>query len=187
MKLYIDGQWVDSSSGETIEKYNPVTGEVLGKFPAATKEDVDRAIDAAEEAFEAWNEMGSVARSKILYRARELIEKDRGGELEQLLMNENGKILKEAKEEVDGVIDQIQYYAEFARKINGEVVEGANSTRKIFQYKVPYGIVVALTPWNFPADGCQEAGARPPHGKHRCPEAQQRHAVHCRVACEEVH
>ncbi|GGM73111.1 aldehyde dehydrogenase [Thermogymnomonas acidicola] len=150
MKLYIDGQWVDSSSGETIEKYNPVTGEVLGKFPAATKEDVDRAIDAAEEAFEAWNEMGSVARSKILYRARELIEKDRG-ELEQLLMNENGKILKEAKEEVDGVIDQIQYYAEFARKINGEVVEGANSTRKIFQYKVPYGIVVALTPWNFPA------------------------------------
>lgn len=141
---------MDSSSGETIEKYNPVTGEVLGKFPAATKEDVDRAIDAAEEAFEAWNEMGSVARSKILYRARELIEKDRG-ELEQLLMNENGKILKEAKEEVDGVIDQIQYYAEFARKINGEVVEGANSTRKIFQYKVPYGIVVALTPWNFPA------------------------------------
>nr|5M4X_A Chain A, D-glyceraldehyde dehydrogenase (NADP(+)) [Thermoplasma acidophilum DSM 1728]5M4X_B Chain B, D-glyceraldehyde dehydrogenase (NADP(+)) [Thermoplasma acidophilum DSM 1728]5M4X_C Chain C, D-glyceraldehyde dehydrogenase (NADP(+)) [Thermoplasma acidophilum DSM 1728]5M4X_D Chain D, D-glyceraldehyde dehydrogenase (NADP(+)) [Thermoplasma acidophilum DSM 1728] len=149
-KLYIDGQWVNSSSGKTVDKYSPVTGQVIGRMEAATRDDVDRAIDAAEDAFWAWNDLGSVERSKIIYRAKELIEKNRA-ELENIIMEENGKPVKEAKEEVDGVIDQIQYYAEWARKLNGEVVEGTSSHRKIFQYKVPYGIVVALTPWNFPA------------------------------------
>jgi NAD-dependent aldehyde dehydrogenases len=79
-----------------------------------------------------------------------LIEKNRQ-ELENLLILENGKIVKQAKEEVDGVIDQLQYYAEFAEKITGDVVEGSTSTRKIFQYKVPYGVVVAITPRNFTA------------------------------------
>ena len=150
MKNFIDGEWVDSSSGETIDKISPVDGKVIGTFPSATRDDVDRAIDAAENSFESWFSLGSVARSKIIYRARELIEQDRK-ELEALLMKENGKIKLETKEEVDGVIDQIQYYAEFARKITGDLVEGDTSTRKIFQYKVPVGVVVALTPWNFPA------------------------------------
>lgn len=150
MRLLIDGKWVDSQSGEELNKYNPSTGKLYGKFPAATKEDVNSAIDAAESSFEKWFALGSVARSKILYRARELIEKSRS-ELENLLMTENGKTTIEARQEVDGVIDQIQYYAEFARKITGDIVEGDTSTRKIFQYKVPYGVVVALTPWNFPA------------------------------------
>jgi len=66
--------------------------------------------------------LGSVERSKIIYRAKELIEKNRK-ELENLLMIENGKIKPQAVEEVDGVLDQIQYYAEFARKITGDVVE----------------------------------------------------------------
>lgn len=79
-----------------------------------------------------------------------MIEKNRQ-ELENLLILENGKIVKQAKEEVDGVIDQLQYYAEFAEKITGDVVEGSTSTRKIFQYKVPYGVVVAITPRNFTA------------------------------------
>jgi len=150
MKNFIDGEWVDSSNGETLNKISPVDGQVIGTFPSATRDDVDRAIESAEESFEKWFALGSVARSKILYRANELIMKHRD-ELESLLMKENGKIKLETKEEVDGVIDQIQYYAEFARKITGDLVEGDTSTRKIFQYKVPVGVVVALTPWNFPA------------------------------------
>lgn len=150
MKLLINGSWVDSESEGELTKYDPSTGKVMGTFPAASREDVNNAIDAAEESYEKWFAMGSVARSKILYRTRELIEASRG-ELESLLIAENGKPPIEARQETDGVIDQIQYYAEFARKITGEIVEGDTSSRKIFQHKVPYGVVVALTPWNFPA------------------------------------
>lgn len=150
MQMYIDGEWTDSSSGDTLKKYNPSTGEVLEEFPAGKKTDVDRAMDAAESSFEKWHEIGSVERSRIIYKARELIEKNRG-ELGNILISENGKVVKEAREEVDGVIDQIQYYAEFARKITGNIVESSIRDRKIMQYKVPYGVVVALTPWNFPA------------------------------------
>lgn len=150
MKMFIDGKWVDSGDGEKLKKYNPVEGRILGYFPAGKRNDVDAAVDAAEESFDAWNKLGSIARSKYIYRARDLIEANRK-ELEDLLIMENGKVVAQAREEVDGVIDQLQYYAEFARKITGDVVEGSDWTRKIFQYKVPYGVVVAITPWNFPA------------------------------------
>lgn len=150
MQMYIDGEWQDSSTGEKLQKYNPTTGEVLEEFAAGKHEDVDRAIEAAEASFESWYDMGSTHRSKIIYKARELIERDRS-QLEEILVRENGKVIREARGEVDGVIDQIQYYAEFARKITGNIVESDVSERKIFQYKVPYGVVVALTPWNFPA------------------------------------
>ncbi len=150
MKNYIDGEWVDSSSGEFLEKVNPSTGKVLEKFPSATKEDVSRAIDAAESAFERWNSIGSSKRSRILLKAEELIRIDRK-ELEKILVLENGKVPVQAQEEVDGVLDQIRYYAGFERKITGDVVEGDSEKRLILQYKVPYGVVAALTPWNFPA------------------------------------
>lgn len=133
-----------------MDKYNPSTGELLEKMPASKKEDVNAAIDAAEESFGTWSSIGSVARSRIIYRTVDLIAKDRKT-LENILVTENGKITIEARQEVDGVLDQLQYYAEFARKITGDIVEGDSSTRRIFQYKVPYGVVVAITPWNFPA------------------------------------
>ncbi len=150
MQMYIDGEWTDSSGGDKLEKFNPTTGELLEEFPSGKKDDVDRAIDAAESSFESWYNLGSHGRSVIIYKAREIIAKNRT-ELENILISENGKVVKEAKEEVDGVLDQIQYYAEFARKITGSIVESSMSNRKILQYKVPYGVVVALTPWNFPA------------------------------------
>ncbi len=150
MKLFIDGSWSDSSSGSTIEKLSPVTGAKMYDFPAATKEDVNRAIDAAYTSWEKWYSMGSVNRSRIIYKAKDLIERNRK-QLEDILVKENGKIKPEATGEVGGVIDQLQYYAEFARKITGDIVEGENGNRKILQYRVPYGVVVAITPWNFPA------------------------------------
>ncbi|AAT42917.1 D-glyceraldehyde dehydrogenase [Picrophilus oshimae] len=150
MKIYIDGEWRDSSSGETIKKYNPSTGEVLDTFPAATRNDVDAAIDSAEDAFKRWSDMTSMERSKILYKALELISKDKD-QLTDLLIKENGKVKREAMDETEGVIDQLQYYTEFERKLTGDIVEGTSNKRKIFQYKVPYGIVIAITPWNFPA------------------------------------
>ncbi len=150
MKMLINGEWVAANDNEKLKKYNPVNGKVLGYFPAGKKEDVNAAVDAAEGSFDEWNQLGSSTRSKYIYKAKDLIEANRK-ELEELLILENGKVVRQAEEEVDGVIDQLQYYAEFARKITGDLVEGTSATRKIFQYKIPYGVVVAITPWNFPA------------------------------------
>ena len=86
MKMLINGEWVSSQSGEEIKKINPSTGEVFGLFPAGTKEDVDRAIDAAEDSFATWSDTTSVERARILYRARDLIVAKRE-ELENLLVS----------------------------------------------------------------------------------------------------
>ena len=150
MKMYIGGKWIDGTSSSKIEKLSPINGKLLYSFKGASKDDVDKAIRGAYEAFPKWSSMTEVERSKYIYRALDLIAKSRK-ELERIIYNENGKLPKEAKEEVDGVIDQIQYYAEFARKLNGDVIEGTTRTRKIFQYLQPHGVVVAITPWNFPA------------------------------------
>lgn len=147
---FIGGEWKASYDGEEFPKRSPVNGKVISMVTSSKKVDVDEAIDYASKAFEKWWELGSLDRSKYLYKAIDLIS-SRRNELESILMLENGKIKPQAMEEVDGVIDQLQYYAEFARKITGDVVEGTNFYRKVFQYKVPYGIVAAITPWNFPA------------------------------------
>lgn len=148
--LFIDGNWVKPGSEKYLDKYNPTTGELYGRFASASKEEVDAAVDLAYEAQRKWERLTSVERSKYLYRLIDLIS-ERRHELEDLLMDEVGKPRKEAIQEVDGVIDQLQYYAEFARKITGDVVEGTKGERIILQYKVPYGVVLAITPWNFPA------------------------------------
>ncbi|MCL4335211.1 MAG: D-glyceraldehyde dehydrogenase [Candidatus Thermoplasmatota archaeon] len=150
MKLLIDGDWVDSSSGKTQQKFNPTTGEKLEEFPLATKDDVSRAIDAADSSYEKWNDIGSKERAKILKKALDMIQASRK-ELEEILIRENGKIAKEAAGEVDGVIDQLTYYIGFERKFSGDVLEGPGRMQKLFLHKVPHGVVVALTPWNFPA------------------------------------
>ncbi len=150
VKMYINGEWITSIDGKSEHDTNPSTGESICNFPSGKKEDVDNAIDSAESAFFRESNRTSKDRAKLLYKAANLIE-DKRSDLEKILITENGKILKEAKEEVDGVLDQIRYYAGFERKITGEIVEGDTTKRKIFQYKVPYGVVVAITPWNFPA------------------------------------
>lgn len=149
VKMYINGKWEESERGKFGLDLNPSTGEAICKFPLAEREDVDLAIDSAEDAFHIWSDKTSKDRARLLYRAADLIEQKKE-ELKKILVMENGKIVKEAGEEVNGVIDQIRYYAGFERKIIGDIVEGNTSKKKIFQYKIPYGVVVAITPWNFP-------------------------------------
>ena len=150
MELLIDGEWKPPESHKYINKFNPSTGEVIEKVPAASVNEVDEAMEAAVDAFWPWYESGSMNRSKFIIRAAQLIEQKRR-ELEDILVLENGKRRIEARGEVDGVLDQMYYYAGFERKLPGDIAEGDTFDRKILQYKVPYGVVLALTPWNFPA------------------------------------
>jgi D-glyceraldehyde dehydrogenase (NADP+) len=148
--LFIDGEWVNPSSGEFLTKLNPSTGKPLGQFASATPDDVGRAVDAAYGAQASWGKLTSVERARYIWGAIGII-RSRRSELEDLLTDEVGKPTREAVQEVDGVIDQLTYYAEMARKITGDVVEGTKPDRVILQYRVPYGVVAAITPWNFPA------------------------------------
>ena len=148
--ILVNGRWRRSASGKTMQKYSPVSGKPIETIQAANKDDVSEAIGAAEKSWESWYALGSKKRGAILKRSADLISARRK-ELEDIIIWENGKVAKEAKEEVDGVIDQIDYYSGFERKLTGSIVEGESYNRKIFQYKVPYGVVVAITPWNFPA------------------------------------
>ncbi len=150
MKFFIDGEQVKAENPEAIQKLSPVTGELLYKFPSASENEAELALDSALDAFPSWSSLTSSQRGIFLRKTYELIEKNRS-ELENILMRENGKIISEAKGEVDGVLDQLSYYIGFERKLNGDLVEGDTNTRKILQYRVPYGVVLALTPWNFPA------------------------------------
>ena len=86
MKNLIDGKWVDSSSGKTLDDLNPATGMKIDTFPAATKDDVSRAIDAAEGTFWKWNDLGSKERGRIVRKAGDLIQAKRK-ELEDLLVS----------------------------------------------------------------------------------------------------
>ncbi len=98
-KLFINGDWVESSSGETFDDVNPATLEVIAKMHKASDEDVQRSVDAAEDAFENWSCTPAPIRAKILFRTARRLE-ERKEELARLMTTEMGKILKETRGDV---------------------------------------------------------------------------------------
>jgi succinate-semialdehyde dehydrogenase/glutarate-semialdehyde dehydrogenase len=149
-KLFINGQWVPSSSGEVIDVHNPANGETIGQVGDATFEDVQRASDVAALAFEQWKETTSRQRSEILYRAYELMQEHKD-KLAQIITLENGKPLKESYGELQYASDFVLWYAEEANRIYGEIIPASVQNKRIVVLKQPVGVVGAITPWNFPA------------------------------------
>ncbi len=93
---YIGGEWVDAASGETFESYNPATGELIGVFPKSSVEDVDRAVEAAKNAYERWRLVPAPKRAEILFRVGQRFI-DRKDELTELMVQEMGKVRAEAR------------------------------------------------------------------------------------------
>src|ERR671927_311000 len=93
-KNFIGGEWVDAASGETFETLSPATGELLGTFPRSTAEDVDRAVEAAKEAYRDWRLVPAPERGNILFRFAELLVEHKD-ELSELMSREMGKVLAE--------------------------------------------------------------------------------------------
>lgn len=156
-KMFINGQWVDSGSGQTLQVFNPATGQPLIEVPHADSADVDRAVESAATAFKsaAWRRMAPVQRQSILLRLADLIEAN-GEELAQLETLNNGKLLIYSRMfEVGASAQWLRYMAGWATKISGSTLDLSlplppdvrvqASTRK-----VPVGIVGAIIPWNFP-------------------------------------
>ena len=146
---YIGGEWVDSASGETFETTNPATGEVLGFFPKSTAEDVDRAVGAAQDAFERWRLVPAPKRAEILFRVgQRLIE--RKDDLTELMVEEMGKVRAEAGGDVQEAIDMTYYMAGEGRRMFGHTTPSEMPDKFQMSVRLPVGVVGAITPWNFP-------------------------------------
>lgn len=141
------GKWHQTNS--TFEVLNPATGEVVAEVAKAGKAETEQAIAAATAAFPAWRAKTASERSEILYRWYQLIL-DNKRWLAQLMTAEQGKPLKEAEGEVLYAAAFIQWFAEQAKRANGEVIPPARAGTRILATREPVGVVAAITPWNFP-------------------------------------
>lgn len=147
--MFIDGKWRDSSSEDFFEDVNPATLEVIGEFPLATRDDVDCAVDAAVEAFDVWSSTPAPKRAMILYRAARLLE-ERKEELARELVQEMGKVLSEARGDIQEAIDITYYAAGEGRRLFGITTPSELPDKCCMTIHRPIGVVGLITPWNFP-------------------------------------
>ena len=147
--MFIDGEWVDARSGKTFDVTNPATGELLGSAPAGEPEDAVAAIDAAYTSFPDWANTTAYERSRLLYRAWQLMT-ERSEMLAQLMTAEQGKPLKAARAEVNYAADFLIWFAEEAKRVNGEWLPSQRPDQRFLSVKAPVGVVAAITPWNYP-------------------------------------
>ena len=147
---YIGGEWRDSVSGETVLNTNPAhETEILGKFQRSTPQDIDAAIASAEKALPAWKAMPAPERGEIILRAALLLE-ERREELSRLLTREMGKVVKEARGDLQTAIDFGKYVAAEGRRAEGETVPSSLRDKMCMTIREPMGVVGIITPWNFP-------------------------------------
>lgn len=148
--LLINGELVQSESQTLIPVTNPATQEVIAQVPCATEAEVDRAVAAAQEAFETWKETSIGDRARLMLRYQHLL-KENHDELAKLLAQETGKTFEDAKGDVWRGIEVVEHACNIASLSMGETVE--NVARKIDCYSItqPLGVCVGITPFNFPA------------------------------------
>jgi glyceraldehyde-3-phosphate dehydrogenase (NADP+) len=155
-KFYINGEWKVSQSGETIALTSPYRHEVIGNVQAVTREEVDEAIQFAHQAQKEWAEMSLQQRSTYLYKwADELVQMQ--DEIAETIMLEVGKAYEDAKKEVVRTADFIRYTLEEAQHMNGESMRGdhfpgGSKSKLAIVERVPLGVVLAISPFNYPVN-----------------------------------
>ena len=148
-KCFVNGLWTDSLSEKTIEVNNPATMEIVGKVPNFTAEETKSAIDHADKAFQSWKNTTAKERSIILKKWSDLII-EHVDDLAKIMTIEQGKPLAEAKGEILMGASYIEFYAEEAKRVYGDIIPDPRPGKRIVIIKQPVGVVGAITPWNFP-------------------------------------
>jgi aldehyde dehydrogenase (NAD+) len=148
-QTYIDGEWVDASSGKTLETFDPYTGRPWALIPECDETDVGRAVDAAHRAFESgpWPAMTPTARGKLMRRIASLIEKH-ADHLASVEVRDNGKLISEMAAQTRYMPEWFYYYGGLADKIQGAVVPIDRPKVLNFIRYEPMGVVLSITPWN---------------------------------------
>jgi len=149
-QCYLNGCWLDADSGATIDVTNPASNEKLGTIPKMATDETRRAIEAANAALPAWRAKTAKERSVILRKWYELIMANQD-DLAIIMTAEQGKPLAESKGEIAYAASFIEWFAEEAKRVYGDVIPGYTQDKRIVVVKEPIGVCVAITPWNFPA------------------------------------
>jgi succinate-semialdehyde dehydrogenase/glutarate-semialdehyde dehydrogenase len=149
-QCYVGGEWVEASGGGTTEITNPATGEVIGTVPALTRDDTRRAIEIAEGAWADWRSKTGKERSNLMRRWFSLMMENQD-DLAVLMTTEQGKPFTESRGEIAYAASFLEWFAEEAKRIYGDVIDDPLPGHRIVVIKQPIGVVASITPWNFPA------------------------------------
>lgn len=149
-QAFVAGKWCDADHQQTSEILNPATLEIIGTVPNMSKAEAERAIEAAKEAWPLWKNKTAKDRSIILKKWFDLIISN-ADELAFILTSEQGKPLAEAKGEILYAASFIEWFAEEAKRVYGDIIPSPYPDARIVVNKQPIGVVAAITPWNFPA------------------------------------
>src|ERR1700746_43804 len=147
---FIDGEWVEASTGQTFENRNPAdTRDVVGIFPRSAKTDVDTAIDAAKRAFLKWRLGPAPRRAEIIYRAAQIFAQ-RQEAYARDMTREMGKVLKETRGDVQEAVDTAYYMAGEGRRLFGPTTPSELPNKFAMAIRQPLGVCGMIAPWNFP-------------------------------------
>jgi len=148
-QAYVDGQWIDADSGETLPVVNPATGETIAEIAKCGTAETRRAIVAAESALVTWRQKTAKERAAVLRKWFTLMMAAQE-DLAQILTAEQGKPLAEARGEIAYGANYIEWFAEEAKRIYGDTIPHPSNDKRIVIIKQPVGVVACITPWNFP-------------------------------------
>ncbi|SES91742.1 aldehyde dehydrogenase (NAD+) [Oceanobacillus limi] len=150
LKMYVNGEWVDSKNGESIAVHDPSTGKQMASLPRGEQADVDEAVQAAKRAFESdeWRKVKPFERGRLLYKIAGRLERDRD-ELANLESQDVGKPLSQGYADIDAAIRYFEFYAGAADKVMGETIPIEDG---LLDYVVrePIGVTAHIVPWNYP-------------------------------------
>ncbi|MGI9200797.1 MAG: aldehyde dehydrogenase family protein, partial [Woeseiaceae bacterium] len=148
-QAYVDGQWIDADSGETLAVLNPANGETVAEIAKCGTAETRRAIEAAEKAQVSWRKKSAKERSAILKKWFELMMEAQA-DLAQILTAEQGKPLAESMGEIAYGANYIEWFAEEAKRVYGDTIPAPSDDKRVVVIKQPVGVVACITPWNFP-------------------------------------
>ena len=141
--MYIDGEWRETDQGRSFEVLNPADGSVIASIPDGNAEDARQAIAAADRAFDAWSKTTAYQRAEILKKAYRLMLEQKE-ELAQTMTREQCKPIRAARIEVQYGADFLQWFAEEAKRINGEILPSARADQRFMVLKQPVGVIIEI-------------------------------------------
>jgi malonate-semialdehyde dehydrogenase (acetylating)/methylmalonate-semialdehyde dehydrogenase len=147
---FIGGRHVKGTSGRFLDVFNPTLGEVQAKSPLASADEVRAAIASAEKAFPEWAAQNPQKRARVMFRFKELVEKNMD-ELALMLSNEHGKVIVDSKGDIQRGLEVIEFACGVPHLMKGEFTEGAGPGIDMYSMRQPLGVVAGITPFNFPA------------------------------------
>lgn len=147
---FINGQRTPGTGERRQDVYNPATGQVTGSLHLGTGEDLEAAVSAAKAASEAWADTSLAKRSAVLFRFRELVSAH-ADELAAIITAEHGKVLSDAKGEVNRGLEVVEFACGIFEQLKGEYSDQVSTGIDVFSFRQPLGVVAGITPFNFPA------------------------------------